>query len=202
MSDLDPIPCDNLKKPDEPFHGDLGNYPALKLLDYWRWSGSCLMDNTARGMLAEFLVAAACGLHTKPRVEWESYDLCTSGGTKIEVKSTAAVQSWKQAAPSPLEFDIAKRRRWDYERGVWSPTADRWADLYVFCVLDGTDPLNVEAWQFYVLSRDVLDQQRPNGEKIRLKPLCRELSPHQCSYRNLKGTIEKVSAETRGPATD
>ena len=34
----------------------------------WRWSGSSLVDNTARGMLAEFLVAAALGVHIHPTV--------------------------------------------------------------------------------------------------------------------------------------
>lgn len=96
MSDLAPIPCDHLKSPDEPFHGDLGDNPVLKLLDYWRWLASCLMDNRIRGMLAEFLLAAACGLHTNPRVEWDSYDLCipaANTGLKIEVKSSAERQS-------------------------------------------------------------------------------------------------------------
>ena len=49
----------------------------LQLIDYWRWSGSELMNNTTRGILAEFLVAAALGLHKEPREEWKEYDLCT-----------------------------------------------------------------------------------------------------------------------------
>ena len=99
------------------------------------------MDNTARGILAEFLVAAALGRHKTPRVEWERYDLRTPSGVTIEVKSAGAIQSWKQKARTPN-----------------SEQARRWADLYVFCVLEGTDPLDVDKWQFWVLPRSVLDR--------------------------------------------
>lgn len=48
----------------EEFHGH-GVAQSLQLIDYWRWSGSFLADNTTRGILAEFLVAAALDLHKK-----------------------------------------------------------------------------------------------------------------------------------------
>ena len=86
-----------LLKANEPFRGErVGN--SLRLLDYWRWSGSVLLDNTARGILAEFLIAAALGLHDKePRREWDECDIRMESGTSIEVKSSAYVQSWKQS---------------------------------------------------------------------------------------------------------
>ena len=43
------------------FRSDQGANVALQLLDYWRWVESCLTDNTTRGLLSEFLVAAAIG---------------------------------------------------------------------------------------------------------------------------------------------
>ena len=42
----------------ERFRGS-GIEAPLSLRDYWRWSASSLMDNTARGLVAEFLVATA-----------------------------------------------------------------------------------------------------------------------------------------------
>ena len=87
----------------------------LRLIDYWRWSGSELMNNTTRGILAEFLVAAALGLHKEPREEWKEYDLCTKSGTTIEVKSSAYVQSWKQLKTSVIQFGIAPHRKWNPE---------------------------------------------------------------------------------------
>ena len=70
--------------------------PAARLVDYWQWSGSSLMDNTARGVLAEFLVGRALGLTGEPRREWEGYDLRLPCCKTIEVKSSARVQSWPQ----------------------------------------------------------------------------------------------------------
>ena len=50
------------------------------LNDFWRWSASDLLNNTQRGVLAEFIVAKALGIEENgPRVEWEPYDLLFSG---------------------------------------------------------------------------------------------------------------------------
>lgn len=57
----------------ESFCGPGVTQPLL-LIDYWRWQGSVLLDNTSRGILAEFLVAAALDLHRKPRREWDESD--------------------------------------------------------------------------------------------------------------------------------
>lgn len=70
------------------------------------------MDNTARGTLAEFLVATALKGHVRdqPRVEWDAYDLVARIGGRaltIEVKSSAKVQSWRQTKHSAVQFGIA-----------------------------------------------------------------------------------------------
>ena len=185
QSDLDQLGV-TLRSGDEPFRGE-GAF--LHLIDYWRWSGSSLMDNTARGMLAEFLVATAVGKHENPRVEWERFDLVTSSGVTIEVKSAAAIQSWKQASPTPIQFTIGPRQGWSPETGQYMQQARRWADLYVFCVLEGTDPLDVDKWSFYVLPRAVLDDRCRQQQTIRLASL-KALSPDECNYRDLKHTID------------
>ena len=182
-----------LRTGDEQFRG--GGL-RLRLLDYWRWSGSSLMDNTARGMLAEFLVATALGQQDSPRVEWEPYDLRTCSGVTIEVKSSAAIQTHRQPAPSPIEFTIAPRRAWDPETGRYSEQARRWADLYVFCELRGTDPLDVGKWRFYVLRTVVLDEECRDQQKIRRDPLLNLSSPpRQCGYEDLKSIIETEAKE-------
>ena len=180
-----------LRTGNEPFRG--GGL-SLQLLDYWRWSGSSLMDNTARGMLAEFLVSAAIGQHQSPRVEWERYDLRTPAGVTIEVKCSAAIQTHKQSRKSPIEFGIGRRKGWDTKTGKFSEEARRWADLYVFCVLEGTEPLHVNQWQFYVLSRAVLDSKCEKQRSIRLAPL-QDLGAKPCSFRWLSRTIEEVARE-------
>ena len=178
----------------EPFHGP-GAGQALKLLDYWRWSGSGLLDNTSRGVLAEFLVAAALDLHKKPRVEWEEHDLCTASGSTIEVKSAAYVQSWKQSKRSVIRFGIAPHSSWDPETGKSREAFKRWADIYVFCVFHGEEPLeplDTSKWDFYVLPTETLNRKCPDQKSIGLGSL-KNLSPARCDYANLKKTIEDVS---------
>lgn len=185
----------------EPFYR--GGEQFLKLLDYWRWSGSNLLDNTTRGILAEFLVAAALGLHERPRVEWGGYDLRMGSDTTIEVKSSAYVQSWKQKEYFPFNFTIAPRFwSWDPETGesTGGKIRRRRADIYVFCIFTSKkspfDPLDTDTWDFYVLPTKTLDQKCPNQKTIRLSSL-EKLSPHKCRYVKLKKTISDVEREIR-----
>ena len=92
----------------EPFNAG-GEPLGPRLRDYWRWSGSDLLSNVERGVLAEFLVASALGLTGEPREEWGAFDVEVPGGGTIEVKSAAYIQSWEQRDYSRISFDIAKR---------------------------------------------------------------------------------------------
>ena len=154
---------------------------GVTVLDYWRWSGSDLMSNVSRGVLAEFLVARALDVTHAPRVEWTTYDLKTRTGVTVEVKSAAYAQAWPQRRPSDIRFDIEARKQ------VWNaatneirdlPVPQRLADVYVFCVLgsedrtaDDTDPRDLDQWAFYVISRAFLDRKRPRQKTIGLNAL-------------------------------
>src|SRR5918993_183824 len=75
------------------------------LRDFWCWSTSDLLNNTTRGVLAEFLVATALGIPTAGvREPWAAYDLETQDGLKVEVKSSAYLQSWFQKKKSAITF--------------------------------------------------------------------------------------------------
>ena len=191
-----------LLKGSEPFRGR-GVRKSLKLLDYWRWSGSVLLDNTIRGILAEFLIATALGLHKEPRREWAGFDFRMASGTTIEVKSSAYVQSWEHSKLSVIKFGIAPRFwNWDPETGesIGGDVKQRWADMYVFCVFTKKEPpfnpLDTDAWDFYVLSTKVLDQECPEQKTIRLSSL-EKLSPRKCCYADLKKTISDVECEIK-----
>ena len=69
---------------------------------FWRWSSSDLLGNALRGVLAEFIVASALGITERPREEWDAYDLITPSGLKVEVKSSAYLQSWQQTKLSKI----------------------------------------------------------------------------------------------------
>ena len=79
----------------EVFHRS-GQPMPVRLLNFWQQSGSDLIGNTARGSLAEYIVATALGLGGDVRNEWEVYDLQTPSGVKIVVESAAYLQSWYQ----------------------------------------------------------------------------------------------------------
>ena len=68
----------------ERFHG-MGIKQPLRLIDYWRWSDSMLLDNTQRGILAEFLVVVALDLYNRPRREWDRADVRPPSGIVIEL---------------------------------------------------------------------------------------------------------------------
>ena len=63
------------------------------ILDYWSWAYSDIVGNTNRGALAEFIVARAIGSEPAVRNDWAAYDLETPRGIKVEVKSSAYLQS-------------------------------------------------------------------------------------------------------------
>jgi hypothetical protein len=133
------------------------------ILEFWSWAYSDILGNTERGVFAEFIVA--CALDNLPkqsgRIGWASYDL-DYNGLKIEVKSSAYIQSWKQQAPSKIIFNIPKTLGWDASTNEYDTVKKRQADIYVFCVLahrdkDSLNPLMMEQWFFYVISTEALN---------------------------------------------
>ncbi|MCK0203721.1 hypothetical protein MWN41_11915 [Ornithobacterium rhinotracheale] len=149
----------------------------ISLLDFWRWSVSDLLSNTIRGRFAEFIVKSALEINGNIlRVEWDSYDLKTDDGIKIEVKSSAYIQSWEQEKYSEINFSIKPTRHYDAENKFKRGSAKRHADLYVFCILnhknqETINPLQLEQWTFYVLSTFNLEKNYPNKKSISLKKL-------------------------------
>ena len=153
----------------ERFRGS-GIESPLSLRDYWRWSASSLMDNTARGLVAEFLVATALKgyIPDQPRVEWDAYDFVAEidhRKVSIGVKSSAYVQSWKQEKYSNFQFNIEPTRKWNPETGNYSSKRCR-ADIYVFCALveknvsDHAAALNTDNWRFRVIRQERLRRLR------------------------------------------
>jgi hypothetical protein len=167
----------------------------IDVLSYWRWSSTDLLTNRQRGILAEFLVASALDLTKQPRQEWEPYDLITDNGLKIEVKSSAYVQSWEQNEFSKVSFGIKPTMNWN-DSGKRSDTKVRQADLYVFCVLKHKDkhtinPLNLNQWDFYILETSVLDEKVPNQKTITLPSLL-SLNPVYVAYTEIKSKIQYI----------
>lgn len=79
----------------------------FSLLDFWKWNTSDLLSNTTRGRFAEFIVTTTTNVNIeKIRDEWSAFDMEIPERIKIEVKSTAYIQSWFQRKLSPISFSM------------------------------------------------------------------------------------------------
>lgn len=171
--------------------------PGMTVKDFWAWSSSDLVSNTTRGILAEYLVAVALGVSDGIREEWAPFDLLTNEGTKVEVKSAAYVQAWKQTRLSRITFSIAPTREWITDQGRSVDEPKRQAAVYVFALLAETDPevlnpLDTSQWDFYVLPTRMLDERARSQHSITLSSLARLTD--QVSYDRLAVAVELASS--------
>ena len=130
-------------------------------------------------------------------MEWDATDLRTSAGLRVEVKSSAYVQSWKQERLSTISFGIKPTLGWDGGTNTWATERRRQADVYVFCVFTATDkttanPLDLDRWDFYVLSTDRLNTAVGEQSRINLSSLLR--------HNARKATFAKLRAEVEAAA--
>lgn len=164
QSPLDPIQPQK-KSGEEPFHIS-GSETDFNVSDFWRWSNSDFFSNTARGILAEFIVACALDIPTEEQIrdDWAAFDLMTTDGIKLEVKSAAYVQAWKQKKKSRIDFKVPKVKAWNRETGEYEQTPDRHADVYVFTLLEKQelpiDPLDLSQWKFYAIAAKCLKDRK------------------------------------------
>ena len=181
------------KNPDELFRFNNQNLD-FRLVDFWMWNQSDLIENRNRGILAEFIVRQALEIKYPTRLEWDSFDLITDDGVKVEVKSAAYIQAWKQKKYSDIQFSIEPTRV-PLEDNNYSEEKVRRADIYIFCLLghkDQTtiDPMNLDQWVFYVLPTKILNEKLPNQKSISLNTL-KSLNCQECDYGQLRMFFEK-----------
>lgn len=184
-----------VKTGEECFEFEEKKLPIL-LLEFWQWSQSDLLNNTLRGILAEFIVCKALGIESKYRKEWDSFDLKSKRGSKIEVKSSAYLQSWKQTKLSNITFNIAPKRSWNSETLEVSKTSERCSDFYVFCLFHHKDKLSANVldlnqWTFYLLKSEILNKKCLTRKTISLNTLL-ALNPIKCGYGEINEQINKI----------
>ncbi|HEX3755016.1 MAG TPA: hypothetical protein VHV26_08070 [Rhizomicrobium sp.] len=98
--------------------------------------------------------------------EWRGCDFKrVSDKMGLEVKQSAATQTWSDGTiiPRPV-FDIAKRKGY-YEGSKWFANPGRYAEIYLFAwhpvVGKTADHRNPNQWEFYILPTHIL----PDGNK-------------------------------------
>lgn len=173
----------------------------LSVQDFWRWSANDLRENVTRGILAEFLVARAVGDEGETRSAWADYDVTSAEGVKIEVKSSAYLQSWRQRKPSQIVFSGLNAYTYSEETNTRGDEREYQADVYVFAVQTCVDPaeydpLGIAAWEFYVIPVSTLIEI--GSPKTISKPRLDKLGVQAVTYEKLNAAVKEAAAN---PAT-
>lgn len=175
-----------------------GTSAGITVMDFWRWAFSDLIDNTQRGVMAEFLVYSSLYEFTfkQMRRNWLPFDITSPSGRRIEVKSAAYIQAWTpENISAQIRFDIGKKLAWDNATATYAANAKRNCDLYVFCLFiamtKDTSLLDLDYWDFYVLPTSVLNEKIPNQKGISLSSLLK-LEPIKTDYAGLGAVIESI----------
>lgn len=169
---------------------------GISVKDFWSWAYSDLLNNTQRGVMAEFLVYSSLkpeSHNRKMRVNWLPFDVTSPSGRRIEVKSAAYLQSWTTDFPAQIQYDIAPKLAWDGKS--YATEAKRNCDLFVFCLYTALTRdkfiLDLDYWEFYVLPTSVLNNRVPNQKTISLSSLLK-LEPIKTDYAGLCTIIESI----------
>lgn len=168
------------------------------MLSYWQWSASDLLSNATRGVLAEYLVARALGASEAVRAEWDSFDIMTENGIRVEVKSSAYLQSWNQKQLSRIVFSTRPTHAWDAETNTLSEERKRQADVYVFCLLHHNDkatvdPLDLSQWSFFVISTEQLNASIGDQKSIGLRAL-KKIGAKEVDYNGIAAAVQSTFA--------
>lgn len=174
---------------------------GITVMDFWCWAYSDLIDNTQRGVMAEFLVYSSLkssipSHDTQIRENWLPFDVMSPSGRRIEVKSAAYIQAWTpENIFAQIRFDIGKKLAWDNATATSATVAKRNCDLYVFCLFTAKTKdislLDLDYWDFYVLPTSVLDEKVPDQKGISLSSLLK-LEPVKTDYAGLGAVIESI----------
>ena len=196
MSEFQSVQRDPEPLQPETFFTHKDKKTSFSVLDFWVWMASDVLNNTLRGMVAEYIVSQALEAGAPVRVEWDPVDITTPEGIKIEVKSSAYLQSWHQNRPSAISFDIEKKKSQDPMKNPYGEKQVRSADVYVFCVLahlDGqtVNPLELTQWEFYILPTSKLDFFLGNQKTVSLSRL-KKLGAVALGYDQIRNAVLKA----------
>jgi hypothetical protein len=123
--------------------------------------GGPLVSNIFRGLVAEIIVGSAFGAEWQLcSGDWRGWDFEHATGCRLEVKQSAARQTWtgKRKATVPI-FDIRARTGY-FEGADWVADPRRYAHTYVFAhhpIMDASaDHRDPSQWRFHVVAMDRL----------------------------------------------
>ena len=175
--------------------------------DFWAWAMSRLLADGPRGDLAEFIVNTALGIDTTDAKRgWGECDIIYNG-IRIEVKCSSMLQAWERKTPTRPVFSIGKTVNCDVQEtetgyryiGRDNLPAERRSEIYVFCLFANTDrktanPLDLDQWQFYVVSTQLINERCEDKKTISLNGLAK-LGCVPVAYSEIKSTVDSFIDE-------
>ena len=174
-----------------------------------RFYGEPLINNVYRGDYVEEMILSALGEQWKSFGGWGGWDLERDDGIRLEVKQSAALQSWHAAAsagkPSPSSFDIAPRGGYytdSTDAGVWRTVEVpvRSADIYVFAWHPEKSPeiadhRRAEQWEFYVVRESKLPPKPQDNKTQKLSPSGVKELAAAVTHDELSSKVTEVAAQ-------
>lgn len=157
-----------------------------------RLFGSNVVQNNLRSEVVEEIVSTALSLDWKHcSGDWAGWDFEHINGSRLEVKQSAARQSWNEIKEPNPRFDIAKRKRYWIGSSLTELNKEqRLANIYIFAwhsIIDATcNHFDVNQWQFFVVDEQLL----PSQKSIGLMGLTKINAP--CCYPQIEIEIAKI----------
>ena len=165
-----------------------------------RFYGRKLIGNAWRGTYAECLVYSALRSNAqeagwRPSGEWDPWDLENGEGIHLQVKQSAAWQSWENrkgpGKPHAMSFNIhpgEKGRQTHIYVFAWHPESDP----------DIADHRDTGQWRFCVMPEDelpepALEQKTQRISLNRLKGLAANIGVKTVTYNRLAATVNRVA---------
>jgi len=179
-----------------PFVGGPESINSKTVYDFWQWSFSDLMQNTTRGILAEYIVAVLLGIDDTVRNPWFPFDLQLTDGRTIEIKTMSLLQAWKQKQLSSPRVVLAPTRKWEPQTGEMEKEPTFNADIYIICYFKARDhnmanPLDLSQWDFFVFTKKQITKILNGRKSISLKTLEKKgIKP--ATAQNLKIIVQSI----------
>ena len=168
-----------------------------------------LINNAERGAYVEHMIVLALeGQGWDLTWPWASWDLKHRDGARIEVKQSAARQTWhkRPKPPFPLpsrgKFGINRPSESYYlEDGTYEKTRrpQRHADIYVFAWhpvedLNEADHRRPDQWEFFVVPEKCLPRPKDDSKTDSITPgqLVKCDRAVHCAYKKLADNVTKV----------
>jgi hypothetical protein len=162
-----------------------------------RLFGRPIVQNNYRGEVVETIVERALG-NAWPHcgADWTGWDFQSGGGLRIQVRQSAAKQTWDSPKTTRPTFSIKPSKGY-YTGPVWHAELGRHCEIFVFAwhplVGDETDHRDASQWRFWVIA----ERELPSKQKsISLVVLQRKWG-HGLAFGELGPAVDAVAARLR-----